>query len=103
MKPRDYIKLDFKKLVVLKIPRSVKNASPGPRLHSDSEPGVDIVGIHVENDANQNRDFFIWILFDHMQRCDKGSFPLLCEDHLISETCYLEESASHHYRTPEIL
>ena len=65
-------------------------------LWSDSEPGVDTVGIYVENHHGWNRECFIWIQFDHMKLGEKGSLPLLLEDPLISETCPLEESASHH-------
>ena len=63
---------------------------------SDSEPGVDTVGIYVENHYNVNREFFIWIRFDNMKLGEQGSLAHLREDPLISETCPLEESASHH-------
>ena len=63
---------------------------------SDSEPVVDTVGIYVENHYNVNREFFIWIRFDNMKLGEQGSLTLLREDPLISETCPLEESASHH-------
>ena len=66
-------------------------------LWSDSEPGVDTVGIYVENHSNRCREIFIWIRFDHRRLGEKGSPPLLLEDPLISETCPLEESASHHF------
>ena len=65
-------------------------------MWSDSKPGVDTVGIYVENHYGWNRDFFIWVQFDHMKLIEKGSLPLLLEDPLISEACPLEESASHH-------
>ena len=60
----------------------------------DSEPGVDTVRIYAENHG-VNREFFIWIRFDNMKRGEKGSLPQMLEDLLISETCPLEESASH--------
>ena len=65
-------------------------------LWSDSEPGVDTVGIYVENHYSWNREFFIWIQLDNIKLSEKGSLPLLLEDHLISETCPLAENASHH-------
>ena len=55
-------------------------------LWSDSEPGVDIVGIYVENRHSRYREFFIWIQVDNMKLSEKGCLPLLLEDHLISET-----------------
>ena len=64
----------------------------------DSAPGVDIVGIYVENHHGRCREFFIWIRFDNMKVDEKGSLPYLLQDPLISETCPLEESASHHDR-----
>ena len=67
-----------------------------PHLRSDSEPGVDTVGIYVENHSGENREFVIWIQFDNRKSNEKGYLPLLREDHLISETCHLEERASHH-------
>ena len=69
---------------------------PGPHQWSDSEPEVDTVGIYVENHFNRNREFVIWIRFDNMKLGEKGSLPQLLEDPLNSETCPLEESASHH-------
>ena len=63
---------------------------------SDSEPGVDTVGIYVENQQGECREFLIWIHSDHRKLSEKGCLPLLREDPLISETCPLEESASHH-------
>ena len=65
-------------------------------LLSDSGPGVDTVGIYVENHHNECREFFIWIRFDNMKLSEKGYLPASLEDPLISETCPLEESASHH-------
>jgi hypothetical protein len=61
----------------------------------DSEPGVDTVGIYVENHEGRNRECFIWIRIDNMKLGERGSMALLPEDLLISETCPLEESASH--------
>ena len=63
---------------------------------SHSEPGVDTVRIYVENHDNRNRECFIRIPFDHRKTGEPGSLPHLREDLLISETCALEESASHH-------
>ena len=63
---------------------------------SDSEDVVNTVGIYVENHSSKCREFFIWIQFDHMKLREKESIPLLLEDPLISETCPLEESGSHH-------
>ena len=65
-------------------------------LWCDSEPRVDTVGIYVENHYSTCREFFIWMRFDNMKLGEKGSLPQLLEDPLISETCPLEESASHH-------
>ena len=65
-------------------------------VRSDSEPGVDTVGIYVENHHGVNRECFTWIRFDNMKLSEKGSLLHLREDPLISETCPLEESASHH-------
>ena len=62
-------------------------------LWSDSKPRV---RIYVEHHYNWNQEFFIWIPVDNMKLGEKGSLPLLLEDPLISETCSLEESASHH-------
>ena len=67
-----------------------------PHLRLDSKPGVDTVGIYVENHYNENRELFIWIQFDNLNISEKGSLPALREDAMISETCPLEESASHH-------
>ena len=64
-------------------------------LRSDSEPGVDTVGIYIENHYNECREFFILIRFDHRNLDEKGSLPHLREDASISETCHLEENASH--------
>ena len=58
---------------------------------SDSEPGVDTVG------EGTNRECVIWIRFDHWKLDEKASLPHLREDASISETCALEESASHHF------
>ena len=63
----------------------------------DSEHGMDTVGIYVENHEGRRREFFIWIRFDHRKLGEKGSLPALREDPLISETCPLEESDSHHF------
>ena len=41
----------------------------------DSEPGVDTIGIYVENHHGMNREFFIWIRFDHMKLGEQGSRP----------------------------
>ena len=67
----------------------------GP-LRYASGPEVNILRIYVENHYNECREFFIWITFDNIQICEKASLPLLREDPLISETCPLEENASHH-------
>ena len=68
-------------------------------LHfSDSEPGVDTIGINVKNHHGRYREFFIWIRFDNWKCYEKGSLAVLLEDTLISETCPLEENASHHER-----
>ena len=63
---------------------------------SDSEPGVDTVGIYVENHQGPCREFVIWIRFEHRKLGEKGSLPYLWEDPLISEMRLLAESASHH-------
>ena len=63
---------------------------------SDSEPGTDTVGIYVESHEGKNRECFIWIRFEKNKLCEKGYLPPLLEDPLISETCALAESASHH-------
>ena len=63
---------------------------------SDSGPEVDTVGIYVKNHDSKCREFFIWTRLDHRKLGEKGSLLLLLEDPLISETCRLEESASHH-------
>ena len=57
---------------------------------------MDIIGIHVENDYDRDREFFMNIRFDQMILSEKGSRAHLPADFLISETCSLEESASHH-------
>ena len=75
---------------------SDRNMNWGQHQRSDSEPGVDTVGIYVENHVGRNRECFIWIRFDNRKLCEKGSLPHLRKDPLISETCPLEESASHH-------
>ena len=64
---------------------------------SDSEPEVDTDGIYVENHHGVNRECFIWVRFAHKTLGEKGSLPYLLEDPLISETCPLEEIASHHF------
>ena len=64
---------------------------------SDSEPGTDTVGIYAKNHEGKNRECFIWIRLEKRKLGEKGSLPPLLEDPLISETCALEESASHHY------
>ena len=69
----------------------------GQHMWNDSEPRVDTSGIYVENHQDWNRECFIWIRFV-VKRCEKGSLPALLEDHMISETCHLEENASHHAR-----
>ena len=61
---------------------------------SDSERGVDTVGIYVENHEGRNRESIIWIQFDHRRLGEKGCIPLLLEDCMISETCALEESVN---------
>ena len=72
-------------------------------MHSELEPQVDTVGTFVENHEGKCRDLFIWIRDDHMNLDEKGSLALLLEDPLISETCALEESASHHVSCHELL
>ena len=62
---------------------------------SESEPGVDTVGIYDENHEGVNRKCFIWIRFDHWKRCEKGYLPHLRENASISETCALEDNALH--------
>ena len=74
-----------------------------PYQWSDSEPGVDMVGIYVENHYNKNRECLIWIRFDNMKLGEKGCLPLLREDPLISETCPMEESASHHLKSDMVV
>ena len=64
-------------------------------MHSDSRPGVDTVGIYVENHNNECQEFSIWIRFDNRKSGEKGSLPLLLEDSLVLQLCPLEESASH--------
>ena len=62
----------------------------------DSEPGVDTVGIYVENNCNRCREFFMLIRFDNMKLGEKGFIPLLLEDLLILQFGAPEESVSHH-------
>ena len=57
---------------------------------------MDIVGIYVENHYNRNRKCFIWIRVDNINLGEEGSLTQLMEDLIISETCPLEETASHH-------
>ena len=39
--------------------------------HSDSEPEVDTIEIYVDKHYNVNRQFFIWIQFNHnMKLCE---------------------------------
>ena len=59
------------------------------------------IGIYVENHEGVNRDFFIWIRFDHRKIGETVSLALLLEGPLISETCPLEENASHHHGNHE--
>ena len=56
-------------------------------LWCHSEPGVDTLGIYVENHHGSDREFFIWILFDHNNLIEKGSRPLLLDDFLIFQSC----------------
>ena len=67
-------------------------------LWSDSEPGVDTVEICVEHHEGQCREFVIWIQCDNRKLGENGSLPLLREDPLISQTCAMEENASHYLR-----
>ena len=90
----DFIKRDFMKSMFIQ--DSSKTVADLPYQWSDSEPGVDMVGIYVENHYSKNRECFIWIRFDNMKLGEKGCLPLRLEDPLISETCPVEESASHH-------
>ena len=53
-------------------------------------------GICVENHGGATRECFIWTRFGDLKSGDKGSGVLLLKDHLISETCPLEENASPH-------
>ena len=85
-----------KKRFSQKSQESDQNLSWGQYQWSDSETGVHTVGIYVENHHNRNRDLFIWIRFDNMKLGEKESLALLLEDLMVSETCSLEESASHH-------
>ena len=73
-----------------------RNVDPGPHVHSELEPEVDTIGIYVENHEGVNQEWFIWIRSDNRKLGENGSRPALLEDPLISETCPLEESASHH-------
>ena len=57
---------------------------------------MDTLQIYVENHYGVDREIFILIRFDNMRLGERGSPPHLCEDPLISETCPLEENASHH-------
>ena len=95
--PRDSIKLDFKKSMFWRFPRSIKLVADVLHLRSDSEPEQDTIGICVENDYNRCRECLIRKRFDHRKLGEKGSRAYLPEDLLISATCPLEESASHHY------
>ena len=70
--------------------------NPGPHVHSQLTPGVDTVGIYVENHKGKNRECVIWIRFDHRKLGEKENIPHLREDASISETCLPEENASHH-------
>ena len=54
------------------------------------------LGVYVENHYNVNREFFIRIRLDHRNLGENDSLTQLLEDPLISETCPLEENASHH-------
>ena len=44
-----------------------------PHLRLDSEPGVDKVGIYVENVYNLNQECFIWRQFDSDKWISEGS------------------------------
>ena len=46
-------------------------------------------------------NFLIWTRVDHRKLSKKRYLPLLLEDPLISKTCPLEESASHHMKRCE--
>ena len=51
---------------------------------SDSEPGVDIDGIYVEDHVARNQECFIWIRFGYLKLDERGFLALLLEDPLIS-------------------
>ena len=96
--PGRFINLCFKRSIILRFLRNCKNVTDLPLQRSDSEPGVDTVGICVENRYSRNREFLIWIQFDCMTLGENGYIPLLLEDLMISESSLPEERASHHFK-----
>ena len=74
----------------------VKSVADPHLQRADSELGVDTVAINFEKYYNSYGSLFIRIQFDHRKLGEKGFRAELREDLLISATCPLEESASHH-------
>ena len=78
-------------MIAIKISRCCKKHLAG--FHSiPASPGflASKSGIFVENNSNGHREF-------NLKSGDKGSGPLLLEDHSISETCALETKASPYF------
>ena len=59
--------------------KNLKNFTKSLRIFRicgrNSEPGVDTVGIYVENHYNRCREFFKWIQFDFWNIGEKGFLP----------------------------
>ena len=67
------MKLDFKRSNISRFQDIYRIVVDVRHLWSDSEPGVNTVGIHVENHEGHQRILFIFIRFDHMKLGEKGS------------------------------
>ena len=79
------------------VPRFYKIVAGFPALRSDSEHGMNTARINVEVMLIRIENYSFG--FDlRIGDLVKGGLLVLLEDHLISETCDLEESASHHRR-----
>ena len=58
----------------------VKNVAVVKPMRYDSKPGVDTIGIYVEDKYNECREFLIWIRFDNRKSGEKVFLLLLLKD-----------------------
>ena len=93
--PRDVMRIDFQEITFL-------NVQDSDKIWATRTVCKLIQNIGGTRLDSMLRMIWIWIGMFHLDTiweweswCPIGS-PLMCEDHLISETCHLEESASHH-------